>query len=141
MQLMPRTANSVDHDDDIDGRHELYDPELNMALGQRYVMELLEMERVQGDLFRLLTAYNAGPGNLNKWNKRVDFKDDPLLFIESIPSWETREFIEKVLANIWIYRYRLNQPAPSLDRAAAGDWPTYSGIDGTVGYTLRQARY
>jgi len=141
MQLMPRTANYIDHDDDLDGRHELYDPELNMELGQRYVKYLLDMDRVGGDMFWLLTAYNAGPGNLKKWKRKVDFQDDPLMFIESIPSRETREFIEKVLANIWIYRLRLGQPTPSLDRAAAGDWPIYQRIDPSAGYTLRRARF
>ncbi|MDP6389249.1 MAG: hypothetical protein QF654_05085, partial [Alphaproteobacteria bacterium] len=51
------------------------------------------------------------------------------LFIESIPSRETRLFIERVMTNLWIYRHRLGQPAPSLDTVAAGDWPRYNGLD------------
>lgn len=141
MQLMPRTANYMDSDDDLDDRHELYDPALNLQLGQRYVSHLLELDRVDGDLFRLLVAYNAGPGNLGKWRRSVEFADDPLLFIESIPSPETREFIERVLSNIWIYRHRLGQSAPSLDRAAAGDWAIYRGIDDETGFKIRNARF
>ena len=40
-----------------------------------------------------------------------------------------RLFIERVLANLWIYRKRLGQPAPSLDGIASGDWPTYVALD------------
>lgn len=141
MQLMPRTADYMDSDDDLDERHELYDPGLNMQLGQRYVSHLLELDRVDGDLFRLLVAYNAGPGNLGRWKREVDFKDDPLLFIESIPSRETREFIERVLSNVWIYRHRFGQTAPSLDRVASGDWAIYRGIDDETGFKIRNARF
>jgi hypothetical protein len=35
-----------------------------------------------------------------------------------------------VLTNFWIYRARLDQPAPSLDATAAGDWPGYAALDG-----------
>ncbi len=55
--------------------------------------------------------------------------DDPLFFIKSLPSRETRIFIERVLANIWAYRDRLGQPSPSLDAIAAGGWPIYEPQD------------
>ena len=76
-------------------------------------------------------AYNGGPGNLNKWRRKSDYQGDPLLFIESIPSRETRAFVERVLTNLWIYRFRLGQPAPSLDAIAAGAWPRYQAFDAT----------
>ena len=141
MQLMPLTASFVDEDDELDSRHELYVPELNIALGQRYISHLLDLDRVEGDMFRLLAAYNAGPGNLGKWARRVDYRDDPLLFIESIPSRETREYIEKVLANVWVYRYRLGQPVNSLDRVAAGEWPRYESADGSNVPVVKDARH
>lgn len=141
MQLMPRTASFVDEDDDLDRRHELYVPELNIALGQRYLAHLLDLDKVEGDMFRLLAAYNAGPGNLGRWTRNVDYRDDPLLFIESIPSPETREYIEKVLANVWVYRFRLGQKAPSLERVAAGDWPRYESANPASGPVVKDARY
>ncbi len=55
---------------------------------------------------------------------------DPLLFIESIPSRETRLYVSRVMANLWIYRQQLGQQAPSLDAVAAGDWPFYLPLDG-----------
>jgi len=131
MQLMPRTASYVSPRERYRGRkrNKLFEPGLNMELGQRYVAYLLRHTRVQGDLFRLTTAYNGGPGNLGKWERRVNAMDDPLLFIESLPSRETRLFIERVLSNLWIYRHRLGQPAPSLERLAAGGWPQYQALD------------
>ncbi len=133
MQLMPRTASYIARDRRYRGRgrNELFEPSLNMDLGQRYIAYLLRHDRVQGDLFRLTTAYNGGPGNLGKWQRRMKAGDDPLLFIEALPSKETRLFIERVLTNLWIYRQRLGQPTPSLEQLAGGDWPRYEALDGT----------
>jgi len=132
MQLLPSTASFIARDRGFRGgkRQQLFDPETNLALGQLYITHLLGNPLVQGDLFRLAVAYNGGPGNLSKWQRQMDFRDDPLLFIESLPSRETRLFVERVLTNYWIYRMRLGQPVPSLDEIAAGDWPRYEALDG-----------
>ena len=132
MQLMPRTASFIARDRGLrrGDKKKLYQPEFNMALGQRYLDHLLAEEVVAGDLFRLVIAYNGGPGNLRKWLRRTDHPEDPLLFIESIPSRESRLFIERVMANLWLYRTRLGQPTPSLDAVAAGEWPRYVALDG-----------
>ncbi len=130
MQLMPRTASFV-AGKRFHGhrRAQLFDPEVNMSLGQKYVEHLLDDPNIDGDLFFTVAAYNGGPGNLRKWQRRTDFQGDPLLFIESIPLFETRDYVERVLTNLWIYRYRLGQPAPSLDAIASGEWPTYAPLD------------
>ena len=128
MQIMPATAAYIAPDvEGYDGEAgaALLDPVINMTLGQEYVGRLLEDGNVEGDLFLLAAAYNAGPGNLAKWRKGAGYDQDPLLFIESIPSRETRLFIERVLANLWIYRQRLGQATPSLDAIASGAWPVY----------------
>ena len=134
MQLMPNTASFVARDRGFrrGKRKQLFDPETNLELGQRYIAHLLKHELVRGDLFRLATAYNGGPGNLRKWLRKMDFKGDALLFIESLPSRETRLFTERVLTNLWVYRMRLGQPVPSLDSIASGDWPPYVALDGTT---------
>lgn len=131
MQLMPRTASFIGRRRALRGseRYRLFDPEFNMKLGQSYLDHLLDNNSVDGDLFRLATAYNAGPGNLRLWSRKVSYQDDPLLFIESLPLRETRIFIERVLTNLWIYRHRMGQPTPSLDAVVAGDWPGYTGLD------------
>ena len=130
MQLMPGTAGF------ISGRRyrgwrsdKLYNPELNVTLGQKYMVHLLETPAIDGNLFLAVAAYNGGPGNLRRWLRGVDFRDDPLLFIESIPKRETRIYVERVLTNYWLYRDRLGQPRPSLQDVVAGDWPVYSALD------------
>ena len=55
---------------------------------------------------------------------------DPLLFVESIPMRETRAFVERVMANYWIYRMRMDQPTPSLDAVVEGGWARYVSLDG-----------
>jgi len=131
MQLMPSTASFIARDSGYRKRkrRQLFNPETNLDLGQRYITHLLADRAVGDNLFRLTTAYNGGPGNLNKWQRNMDYRGDPLMFIESLPSRETRLFIERVLANLWIYRARLGQPAPSLDGIASGDWPLYVALD------------
>ena len=124
---MPGTASFVAKDRKFRSskRKELFDPETNIELGQRYIDILLKDKRVKGDLFRMTTAWNAGPGNLNKWSLKVQHGNDPLLFIESIPAKETRIFVERVLTNYWVYRARFRQPLVSLEAVASGKWPIY----------------
>lgn len=119
MQLMPSTARFVARNDNV----ALTDPETNMEIGQKYVGQLMRDPVVNNDLFKMAVAYNAGPGNLARWQKQFKDMDDPLLFIESIPSAETRAFVERVMVNYWIYRTRMGQDAPSLDAVAALDRP------------------
>ncbi|MEQ9349048.1 MAG: lytic transglycosylase domain-containing protein, partial [Alphaproteobacteria bacterium] len=132
MQLMPATARYIGRDRSLrgDGLDRLSEPDLNLELGQRYIQYLQANDAVGDNLFMLTAAYNGGPGNLRRWVQAADFRNDPLLFIESIPSRETRIFIERVLANLWIYRQRMGQSNPSLDAIAAGVWPAYTGLDG-----------
>ncbi len=134
MQLLPSTANFVVRKRSFRGqsRNKLFDPALNIDVGQRYIDHLLTHDGIDGDLLRMATAYNAGPGNLAKWRRKMSDVDDPLLFIESLPSRQTRDFVEKVVANLWIYRGRLGQPLPTLDAVAAGDWPAYTPLDRPV---------
>ena len=130
MQLMPGTARFVARVKGIKytSRRKLYQPEINLTLGQRYIEMLLKDSKIQGDLFLMAAAWNGGPGNLRKWRKRTDDMGDPLFLIESLPSRETRQFIERVLANLWIYRHRLGQDTPSLDAIAAGRRPVYTAL-------------
>jgi soluble lytic murein transglycosylase len=142
MQLMPQTAALLDGKS-FRGRDELLlDPVYNVTLGQRYIVQLLQDGAVQGDLIRLAAAYNGGPGNLARWTRKQDLRggeDDALLFIESLPSPETRHFITRILYSYWMYSERLGQPTPSLDDVAAGRWPTYIALDITSRGTRRNA--
>jgi len=130
MQLMPGTARFVARSTGITlkNRSKLYTPETNLELGQAYIEMLLDESDVSGNLFKLAVAWNGGPGNLRKWKRRTKYLDDPIFFIESIPSYETRTFVERVLTNFWIYRHRFGQDTPSLDAVARGEWPLYTAL-------------
>lgn len=135
MQLMPRTASFIARDSALrKQKGKLFAPEYNIELGQRYLQHLLDNPLVKGNIFYLAAAYNAGPGNLQKWMRELRFDDDPLLFTELIPLAETRNFVEQVITNYWIYRDRLGLPSGSLDHVTVGNWPQYEGGDrfGTV---------
>jgi len=130
MQLMPRTASFIGKDRSLQrasGRNRLYDPSFNLELGQKYVNHLLD-NAAKDNIFHMTVAYNGGPGNLRRWQRQMNI-EDPLLFIESIPNTESRNFAESVLTNLWIYRARLGQPAPTRDRVAAGELPIFEAID------------
>jgi soluble lytic murein transglycosylase-like protein len=131
MQLMPATARFISGGE-VRNKDTLFDPAVNLALGQRYLDHLLTEPAIGGNLFFLAqayAAYNGGPGNLAAWSRKAKAGDDPLLFIEALASRETRRFIERIMANLWIYRLRLNQTSPSLDAVVSGRWPVYSPQD------------
>jgi soluble lytic murein transglycosylase-like protein len=100
-----------------------------LALGQEYLGELRGHEQIKDNLILLAAAYNSGPGAMLRWRARPEYRDDPLLFLESLPSRETRVFVERVLTNYWVYRLRLGQATPDLDRLAGGLWPVYVAMD------------
>jgi soluble lytic murein transglycosylase-like protein len=127
MQLMPATASLMARGGMR--RADLFDPAVNIELGQRYIEVLLADQDVGGDLLRMAVAWNGGPGNLSKWMKGTNHQDDPLLFIEAITRRETRDFVEKLMTNFWIYRDRLGQVTASLDAIASGQWPGYDKQD------------
>jgi soluble lytic murein transglycosylase-like protein len=122
MQIMPATATAIAGSR---AKERLSDPEYNLSLGQRYLTKLLNEDPVNGNLIYLAAAYNAGPGKVAQWIDAFGRTDDPLLFIESLPSRETRTFIERIMTNYWVYRGRLGLPSTSLDQIATGQWPTY----------------
>lgn len=131
MQVMPATASYITKNRALlrRNRNQLYEPEFNIALGQQYIEYLLATEYVEDNLLMALAAYNGGPGSLLGWRREVEFGVDPLLFIESISFYETRNYIERVMANLWLYRMRLGQPTPSLDTLASGAWPMLNYLD------------
>ena len=100
-------------------------PEINLDVGQEYIEYLLNLKSVNNNLIYLAAAYNGGPGNLSKWKKNTNYLDDPLFFMESIPSRETRWFIEKVLTKYWIYQDKNGIQSNSLTMLANGKNPIY----------------
>lgn len=126
MQLMPRTANYMTPADLRTMDANLFDPSINMTLGMRYIQYLSRQPDIAYGLLPLLAAYNGGPGNAARWIKASTHGDDPLLFIETLPVRETRNYLERVLSGYWIYQARLGQPQDSLHALVNGQWPSLS---------------
>ena len=125
LQLLPNTAFHVTGNKAIKTNpFPLFAPEYNLKLGQEYVSYLLQKSFINGNIFYMLSAYNAGPTNLVRWQKKVKDNNDPLLYIEIIPARETRLYIERVMANYWVYQMQNQQPSKTLEQVAKGQWPT-----------------
>ncbi len=117
MQLTPTTAARVTQDDGLmRDPTALKDPALNLRIGQDYVSRLLEATK--GDLVHAIAAYNSGPGTIIKTAAQMPGADS-LLILESTPGGETREYVQRVVANYWIYRLMLGQTSRTLDAAAS----------------------
>jgi soluble lytic murein transglycosylase len=150
MQIMPATARAMAQKAGLALRpakrgrtdpllEKLREPETNLRLAQDYVLALLRHDAIKGNLVLLAAAYNSGPGTLAKWKAKPEFRDDPLLFLESIPNRETRAFAEHVLTSYWIYRQRFAQRTPDLDALASGGWPVYVALDPPTDRVTRNA--
>jgi len=127
MQLMPKTALLMEKNmnNGIALSGNAADPVLNITLGQNYVRHLLDNELVEGNLFYMLAAYNAGPGRLQEWKHTVAYDGDPLLFIESIPIAETRHYVMQVMTNYWIYSELADKHNDSIYALLHGHFPSY----------------
>lgn len=107
MQLMHGTA--LDLSADLVKR-DLLDTEKNLNVGARYLSKMLT--RFNGNIALALAAYNAGPGAVDRWLKNGTKKDDLLLFIESVPYKETREYVAGIIRNYYWYSSLLPGAAP-----------------------------
>ncbi len=132
MQIMPSTAKRVARKNDVKMSDiDMSKPEHNMFLGQQYIVDLLSHQVIKNNIIKMLIAYNAGMGNLVQFEKMFS-TSDPLLYIESFPAYETRNYIKRVMSNLWLYRARLNQPLTALQELADGNWPYYNSEDAFV---------
>ena len=131
MQLMPSTAAYIMGDERLSSRDQwkLTSPSMNLKIGEQYIQSLLKQPHIDNNLFHLLIAYNAGPGALKRWQDKIDVHNDPLLFIELLPSSETRAFVERVMTNLWVYRDRFQQNTPSLNAIIQDRQPIYQHLD------------
>ncbi|MEA1832255.1 transglycosylase SLT domain-containing protein [Methylobacterium durans] len=112
MQMMPATAQrtakrvSTSYDQD----RLTSDPAYNARLGQAHLGELMEDWR--GSYILAFASYNAGGGNVKKW---IDAYGDPrkgevdaIDWVERIPFTETRNYVQRVMENLQVYRNRLD---------------------------------
>ncbi len=133
MQVMPETALEVARRGRIAyaGRGALLDPDTNIELGQAKLIQLSQSPALGTSLIHVVAAYNAGANRVAGWTARElrGTRDDPLLFVESVPLSETRGYIKKVLTNLWVYRARLGQEIPELLALAENRWPELARLD------------
>lgn len=94
MQIMPDTGGWIAEKLDMDNftQKQLFDPKTNIRFGCWYIAYLTE--KFQGNRTAVLAAYNAGPGNVEKWMKDERYSEDGQL--TDIPFPETQRYIEKV---------------------------------------------
>jgi soluble lytic murein transglycosylase len=97
MQITPEAADTIAKNSDATTFElkDLGDPEINIRYGTFLLRELLD--RYDGDEAAALAAYNAGPGNADKWGGAD-------LTVEEIPFPETRAYVEEVLEKRDEYR-------------------------------------
>lgn len=128
MQLMPATAKYIARltGQSLPDRTDLHDPGTNLKLAQDYLKYLTG--KLDGNMMLVVAAYNGGIGNVQRWLDRgVTPGHDPVLWLESIPFDETRDYVEKVFANYWLYQQRMKQTPWSLTALADGYWPLQWG--------------
>jgi soluble lytic murein transglycosylase len=91
------------------------DPDYNVVLGARHLQDLLE--EWNGSYILVIASYNAGSGRGRQWIQELGdpraVAVDPIDWVESIPFSETRNYVQRVMENLQVYRHRLSgAPAP-----------------------------
>lgn len=145
MQLMPNTAKVMAKHvgANFDMAKLTADPRYNVSLGSAYLENLVED---YGGFYPMaIAAYNAGPGNVREWIEtfgdprqvnnqggRIDIVD----WVEEIPIYETRNYVQRVMESYYMYRLRFGQPPrsildfmpPGAPRLASPSKPAAAGV-------------
>ena len=125
MQVLPDTAAMVSRNRGVPySRAALTDPTYNLEYGQSFIEMMRRSSATAGQLPRVIASYNAGPLPVARWAS-INDKGDPLLWIESIPYWETRYYVPAVLRNMWVYQGLNDEATPTLKSIAEHRWPTF----------------
>jgi soluble lytic murein transglycosylase len=119
MQLMPATAKRVARGLKIKYNREklTQNPRFNLRLGRAYLADLTD--RYDGSYILALAAYNAGPARADRWIR--NFGDprsgdvDSVDWIESIPLNETRNYVQRVLESLIVYRQHFDTGLPASE--------------------------
>jgi soluble lytic murein transglycosylase-like protein len=101
----------------------LKDPLVNIDYGQAFIELIRGSAATRGQLPKVIAAYNAGPLPVERW--AYYDRGDPLLWIESIPYWETRFYVPSVLRNMWVIQGLQGEPTPTLTALAQHKWPDF----------------
>jgi soluble lytic murein transglycosylase len=133
MQVRPGTAGDLARNKGISfSASDLDRPSINLEYGQSYLEKLRDMPATGGLLPKVIAAYNAGPAPIARWNTEIKDNGDPLLFVESIPYWETRGYVAIILRNYWIYEMRGGKNSGSMTGLAQYLWPRFPDKNGSI---------
>ena len=125
LQVRPGTASDMARAAGIPySTAALYDPAYNLEFGQSFIERMRSSAYTGGQLPKVIASYNAGPLPVGRWAYIQD-KGDPVLWIESIPYWETRYYVPAVMRNLWVYEGLANREAASLKALAQHRWPAF----------------
>ena len=139
MQIMPAAARDHAAGLGVSGSvSDLTRPEINLAFGQEHLQALKNSTATQGLLPKVVAAYNAGVGPVLRWNTQIHDGGDPLLWMESVPYWETRYYVANVLRNYWMYERQAGGPSQSRVALSEGLWPGFPGLEGSAAVRVAQ---
>jgi soluble lytic murein transglycosylase len=119
LQLMPGTAKQVAKDVGLPYSKDRLtsDPAYNATLGAAHLGELVD--EFGGSYVMTFASYNAGRSRVYKWMKAYGDPRDPRVdvvnWIERIPFTETRNYVQRVMENVQVYRARLGSPALKIE--------------------------
>ncbi len=140
MQIMPAAA--IDHRGRLGVRGDARDlskPAINLAFGQEHLNMLRTSAATQGLLPKIMAAYNAGLTPVTRWNSEIRDQGDALLYMESIPYWETRGYVAIVMRNYWMYERQAGGTSTSRLILAQNQWPGFPDLDGSRGIRMTAA--
>lgn len=118
LQVMPITARHVCKDYKIkcDIPRLMKDNSYNTMMAAAYIGD--RMKEFGGSYVLGIAGYNAGPGRARQWIREFgdprDPKVDPIDWIHRIPFEETRDYVQKVLSNVQVYRARIGSGPTKL---------------------------
>ena len=118
MQIMPSLAQKISGDTKYAFKKErlLTDKDYNIKLGIKHLEQLLKTYK--GYYIPVIAAYNAGEPAVNRWRKlrgdiwQSDDDDKIIDWIEFIPYEETRNYVQRVLENLYMYRRLIKKQSP-----------------------------
>ncbi len=126
MQVLPGTARDIARASGYTFKpSDLNKPEVNLEYGQSFLEHLRDSSATEGLLPKIIAAYNAGLTPITRWNHEIKDGGDPLLYIESIPYWETRGYVATILRNYWVYEQKNNSNSGSKAGLAQNLWPSF----------------
>jgi soluble lytic murein transglycosylase len=115
MQLMPKTglATARKYNIPLDSTRLLYQPDKNITIGSTYLKQV--MDQYDKNIVLASAAYNAGPHRVDRWLPKND-EQTADSWIALIPYSETRKYVQRILAYIAIYDWRMDHPETPLQQ-------------------------